>query len=786
MEMKRLGLCTKSLIVVPNHITEQWAAEWLQLYPSANILVATKKDFETQNRKKFCSRIATGDYDAIIIGHSQFEKIPMSLERQQAILERQIEEILEGIEQAKAQKAERYTVKQMERTRKSLETRLQKLNDQSRKDDVVTFEQLGVDRLFIDESHYFKNLFLATKMRNVGGIAQTEAQKSSDLFMKTQYLDELTGGRGVIFATGTPISNSMVELYTIQRYLQYRLLQEMGLVHFDDWASSFGETVTAIELSPEGTGYRAKTRFAKFYNLPELMAAFKEVADIQTADMLCLPVPKANFHTEVIQPSELQKEMIRGLAERAEKIRAGGVDPHVDNMLRITNDGRKLALDMRLINPLAADDPNGKVAVCARNVFRIWEQTKEKRSAQLVFCDLSTPTKDGSFNVYDDLKKKLMEQGIPEDEIAFIHDADSEAKKKELFAKVRTGQIRVLMGSTQKMGAGTNVQDKLIALHDLDCPWRPSDLQQRLGRIVRQGNDNEEVEIFRYVTEGTFDAYLYQLVENKQKFIAQIMTSKSPVRVADDVDETALSYSEIKALATGNPLIIEKCNLDMEVAKLNMLKASYLNQMYALEELVLRKYPEQIAGLTERIAGYEKDVALAAAHPKAKEGFCGMVIEGKQYEEKEDAGKAIIDVCTRMTGSDAVLLGSYRGFSMVLAYDSHSNEYRITLKGTLSHTVTLGADVFGNITRLDNALENLAGSLQAEQGSLEETKGQLKNARTELQMPFAREEELAEKTKRLKELNILLNMDQKDKTLIDSAPDEGEEPPARKVVGLER
>ena len=576
------------------------------------------------------------------------------------------------------------------------------------------------------------------------------------------------------------------ELYTIQRYLQYRTLQEMGLIHFDDWASNFGETVTAIELSPEGSGYRAKTRFAKFYNLPELMSAFKQVADIQTADMLKLPVPKANFHTEVIKPSELQQEMIKRLAERAEKIRAGGVDPHEDNMLRITNDGRKLALDMRLINPLAADDPNGKVAVCARNVYRIWEQTKEKRSTQLVFCDLSTPTKDGSFNVYDDLKKKLMEQGIPEDEIAFIHDADSEAKKKELFAKVRTGQIRVLMGSTQKMGAGTNVQDKLIALHDLDCPWRPSDLQQRLGRIVRQGNENEEVEIFRYVTEGTFDAYLYQLVENKQKFIAQIMTSKAPVRVADDVDETALSYSEIKALATGNPLIIEKCNLDMEVAKLNMLKASYLNQMYALEELVLRKYPEQIAGLTERIAGYEKDVALAAAHPKAKEGFCGMVIEGKQYEEKEDAGKAIIDVCTRMTGSDAVLLGSYRGFSMVLAYDSHSNEYRITLKGTLSHTVTLGADVFGNITRLDNALENLAGSLQAEQGRLEETKGQLENARTELAAPFAREEELAEKTKRLKELNILLNMDQKDKTLIDSAPDEGEEPPARKVVGLER
>ena len=786
MEMKRLGLCTKSLIVVPNHITEQWAAEWLQLYPSANILVATKKDFETQNRKKFCSRIATGDYDAIIIGHSQFEKIPMSLERQQAILERQIEEILEGIEQAKAQKAERYTVKQMERTRKSLETRLAKLNDQSRKDDTVTFEQLGVDRLFIDESHYFKNLFLATKMRNVGGIAQTEAQKSSDLFMKTQYLDELTGGRGVIFATGTPISNSMVELYTIQRYLQYRLLQEMGLVHFDDWAGSFGETVTAIELSPEGTGYRAKTRFAKFYNLPELMAAFKEVADIQTADMLCLPVPKANFHTEVIQPSELQKEMIRGLAERAEKIRAGGVDPHVDNMLRITNDGRKLALDMRLINPLAADDPNGKVAVCARNAFRIWEQTKEKRSAQLVFCDLSTPTTDGSFSVYDDLKKKLMDAGIPEEEIAFIHTADSEAKKKELFSKVRAGQVRVLLGSTAKMGAGTNVQDKLIALHDLDCPWRPSDLQQRLGRIVRQGNENEEVEIYRYVTEGTFDAYLYQLVENKQKFIAQIMTSKAPVRVADDVDETALSYSEIKALATGNPLIIEKCNLDMEVARLNMLKASHLNQVYALEELVYRKYPEEITRLTERIEGYEQDVALVAAHPKAQEGFCGMEVDGKHYTEKEDAGKAIIDVCTRMTGSDAVLLGQYRGFSMVLAYDGRSNEYRITLKGTLSHTVTLGADVFGNITRLDNALENLAGSLQAEQNSLEETKTQLENARTELAAPFAREEELAEKTARLKELNILLNMDEKDKTLMDDTPDEGEDVPARRVAELAR
>lgn len=786
MEMKRLGLCTKSMIVVPNHITEQWAAEFLQLYPSANILVATKKDFEKQNRKKFCSRISTGDYDAIIIGHSQFEKIPMSAERQQAILQQQINEILFGIEQAKSQKAERYTIKQMERTRKSLEAKLAKLNDQSRKDDVVTFEELGVDRIFIDESHYFKNLFLMTKMRNVGGIAQTEAQKSSDLFMKCQYLDELTGGRGVIFATGTPISNSMVELYTIQRYLQYRTLQEMGLIHFDDWASNFGETVTAIELSPEGSGYRAKTRFAKFYNLPELMSVFKQVADIQTADMLHLPVPKATFHTEVIKPSEIQQEMIKGLAERAEKIRGGGVDPHVDNMLRITNDGRKLALDMRLIQPLAPDDPDGKVAVCARNVYRIWEQTKEKRSTQLVFCDLSTPTTDGSFSVYDDLKKKLLDAGIPEEEIAFIHTADSEAKKKELFAKVRSGQVRVLLGSTQKMGAGTNVQDRLIALHDLDCPWRPSDLQQRLGRIVRQGNENEEVEIYRYVTEGTFDAYLYQLVENKQKFIAQIMTSKAPVRVADDVDETALSYSEIKALATGNPLIIEKCNLDMEVARLNMLKASHLNQVYALEELVHRKYPAEITRLTERIAGYEKDVELAKAHPKAQEGFCGMEVEGKHYAEKEDAGKAIIDVCTKMTGSDAVLLGQYRGFSMVLAYDGMSNEYRITLKGTLSHTVTLGADVFGNITRLDNALENLAGNLDAERAKLEEAKVQLENARTELATPFAREDELAEKTARLKELNILLNMDEKDKTLIDEVPDEGEEPPVRKVVGLER
>ena len=785
MEMKRLGLCTKSLIVVPNHITEQWAAEWLQLYPSANILVATKKDFETRNRKKFCARIATGDYDAVIIGHSQFEKIPISVERQAAILQQQIDEIMFGIEEAKSARAERYTVKQLERTRKSLEARLERLNDQSRKDDLVTFEELGVDRIFVDESHYFKNLFLATKMRNVGGIAQTEAQKSSDLFMKCRYLDEITEGRGVIFATGTPISNSMVELYTIQRYLQYSTLQEMGLIHFDDWASDFGETITAIELSPEGSGYRAKTRFAKFFNLPELMATFKQVADIQTADMLKLPVPKANFHTEVIQPSELQQEMVRGLAERAEDIRAGGVDPKTDNMLRITNDGRKLALDMRLINPLAMDDPNGKVATCARNVIQIWQQTRERRSAQLVFCDLSTPKEDGTFSVYNDLKEKMMEAGIPEEEIAFIHDANTEARKKELFSKVRSGQVRILMGSTQKMGAGTNVQDRLIALHDLDCPWRPSDLAQRLGRIVRQGNMNPEVEIFRYVTEGTFDAYLYQLVENKQKFIAQIMTSKAPVRVADDVDETALSYSEIKALATGNPLIIEKCNLDMDVGKLNMLKASYLSQKYALEEMVLRKYPEAITRLTERIAGYQQDVQLAAAHPKPKDGFAGITILDQPYADKEAAGKAILDVCTKMTGSNAVFLGQYRGFSLTLSYDGTSNEYRMTMKGTLSHTAVLGADVFGNLTRMDNVIDGLPGKLEAVRAELAETQVQIENARSELAAPFAREAELTEKTARLKELNILLNMDQKDNALIDDAPDE-EAPERPRSKGMER
>lgn len=787
MESKRLGLCTKSLIVVPNHITEQWSGEWLQLYPSANILVATKKDFETKNRKKFCARIATGDYDAVIIGHSQFEKIPMSAERQEIIIQRQIDEIMDGIDKAKRAKAERYTVKQLERTKKSLEVKMARLNDQSRKDSLVTFEELGVDRVFIDESHFFKNLFLATQMRNVGGIAQTEAQKSSDLFMKCQYLDEITGGRGVVFATGTPISNSMVELYTIQRYLQYHTLEEMYMLHFDDWAAAFGETITAIELSPEGSGYRAKTRFAKFYNLPELMSTFKLVADIQTADMLELPVPKANFHTEVIKPSEIQQEMIAGLAERAEKIRAGGVDPKVDNMLRITNDGRKLALDMRLINPLAADDPEGKVSVCAGNVYRIWEQTAKQRGTQLVFCDLSTPNGDGSFNVYDDLKNKLMAAGVPESEIAYIHDANTEARKKELFAKVRAGQVRILMGSTQKMGAGTNVQDRLVALHDLDCPWRPSDLAQRLGRIVRQGNGNDEVDIYRYVTEGTFDAYLYQLVENKQKFIAQIMTSKSPVRVADDIDETALSYSEIKALATGNPLIIEKCNLDMEVGKLNVLKASHLSQKYALEEMVLKKYPKMIQDLKQRILGYEQDAHLAGLHPKPKEGFAGIMLMGKELAEKEAAGKAIIDVCSTMTGSGtAEMIGEYRGFFLSITYDGAKNEYQMHLKGALSHTAMLGADVFGNITRIDNVIDGIAGKLDKVRSELANTETQMKNAKEQMNAPFAKEAELKEKEARLKELNILLNMDEKDRSLIDEVPEEEPEQVKSRAYALAR
>ena len=797
MEMKRLGLCTKSLVVVPNHITEQWAAEWLQLYPAANILVATERDFEKHNRRRLCARIATGDYDAVIIGHSQLMKIPLSRERQREILQRQINEVLLAISDAKRQKAENFTIKQMERTRKSLETRLEKLNDQSTKDDTVTFEELGIDRLFIDESHNFKNLFLMTKMRNVGGIAQTEAQKSSDLFAKCQYLDELTNSHGVIFATGTPISNSMVELYTIQRYLQYGTLQEMGLVHFDDWASDFGETVTAIELAPEGSGYRPKTRFAKFFNLPELMATFKMVADVQTADMLNLPVPKANFHTEVIQPNELQRAVVAELAERAERVRARAVDPSTDNMLRITNDGRKLALDMRLINPLAADDPNGKVATCARNVARIWAQTKDQRSTQLVFCDLSTPNKntpiemqknaegiyemipDQFTDVYNDLKKKLVAEGIPEEEIAFIHDAKTEQKKKELFAKVRGGEVRILMGSTAKMGAGTNVQDRLIALHDLECPWRPSDLQQRLGRIVRQGNQNPEVEIFRYVTEGTFDAYLYQLVESKQRFIAQIMTSKLPARAAEDVDETALSYAEIKALATGNPQIIEKCNLDMEVSKLNMLRASHLSQRYALEELVLRKYPAEIKELNERIAGYEQDSARLAEHPKPAEGIAPMVLNGVIYTERENAGKAIIHACTHMNGVETVPVGSYRGFDMVLSYDSKANEFHMTLKGSLSHPAVLGADAGGNVTRIDNALEKINERLENARSQLAHATEQLENARTEMTAPFPREAELAEKTRRLNELNVLLNLNESDRVVMSEEPDEDDKPRPR-------
>ena len=792
MEMKRLGLCTKSLVVVPNHITEQWAAEWLQLYPAANILVATERDFEKHNRRRLCARIATGDYDAVIIGHSQLMKIPLSRERQREILRRQINEVLLAISDAKRQRAENFTIKQMERTRKSLETRMEKLNDQSTKDDTVTFEELGIDRLFIDESHHFKNLFLMTKMRNVGGIAQTEAQKSSDLFAKCQYLDELTNSHGVIFATGTPISNSMVELYTIQRYLQYGTLQEMGLVHFDDWASDFGETVTAIELAPEGSGYRPKTRFAKFFNLPELMATFKMVADVQTADMLNLPVPKANFHTEVIQPNELQRAVVAELAERAERVRARVVDPSTDNMLRITNDGRKLALDMRLINPLAADDPNGKVATCARNVARIWAQTKDRRSTQLVFCDQSTPNKNAPIemqknaegvyemipdqftDVYNDLKKKLMAEGIPEEEIAFIHDAKTEQKKKELFAKVRGGEVRILVGSTAKMGAGTNVQDRLIALHDLDCPWRPSDLQQRLGRIVRQGNQNPEVEIFRYVTEGTFDAYLYQLVESKQRFIAQIMTSKLPARAAEDVDETALSYAEIKALATGNPQIIEKCNLDMEVSKLNMLRASHLSQRYALEELVLRKYPAEIKELNERIAGYEQDSARLAEHPKPAEGIAPMVLGGVIYTERENAGKAIIEACTHMNGAETVSIGSYRGFSMLLSYDGAANEFRMVLKGKLSHTAVLGADAGGNVTRIDNALEKITEHLANARSQLAHTTEQLENARTEMTAPFPKEAELAEKTRRLNELNVLLNLNEQDRPVMADEPDEGD------------
>ena len=787
MESKRLGLCQKSLFVVPNHLTEQWATEFLQLYPAANILVATRKDFETKNRKKFCGRIATGDYDAIIIGHSQFEKIPMSVERQRAILEQQIDEIMMGISEAKREKAENFTIKQMEKTKKGLQAKIDKLNDQSRKDDVVTFEELGVDRIFIDESHYFKNLFLYTKMRNVGGIAQTEAQKSSDLFMKCRYLDEITGGRGIVFATGTPISNSMVELYTIQRYLQMSALEEQGLQHFDSWAANYGETVTAIELSPEGTGYRAKTRFAKFYNLPELMSVFKNVADIQTADMLKLPVPEAHYHNIALKPSEYQKEIVASLAERAEKVRNREVDSSVDNMLMITNDGRKLALDQRLINPMLPSAPNSKAAKCAENVFEIWQRTADKRSTQMIFCDLSTPKDDGTFSVYDDIRAKLLELGVPENEIAFIHNAKSEAQKKDLFGKVRSGQVRILLGSTQRMGAGTNCQQKLIALHHLDCPWRPSDLQQREGRIIRQGNENPEVDIYSYVTEGTFDAYLYQLVESKQKFISQIMTSKSPVRSAEDVDEQALSYAEIKALASGNPMIKEKMDLDIEVSKLKLLKANHLSQKYALEDAISKGFPKQIAETQARIAGYGADIATVKenTHPNG-DGFSPLTLAGVTHADKKEAGAALLTMCQTMLSPEATQIGSYRGLTLELAFDTFAREYRLTMIGQLRHTVTLGTDVFGNLQRMDNALEGLPIKEQACREQLSNLQTQLETAKAEVQKPFPRETELNTKTARLEELNSLLNLDHKEPEIVDAGPDEDQRPPERRRPQLQR
>lgn len=787
MESKRLGLCQKSLFVVPNHLTEQWATEFLQLYPAANILVATRKDFETKNRKKFCGRIATGDYDAVIIGHSQFEKIPMSVERQRAILEQQIDEIMMGISEAKREKAENFTIKQMEKTKKGLQAKIDKLNDQSRKDDVVTFEELGVDRIFIDESHYFKNLFLYTKMRNVGGIAQTEAQKSSDLFMKCRYLDEITGGRGIVFATGTPISNSMVELYTIQRYLQMSALEEQGLQHFDAWAANYGETVTAIELSPEGTGYRAKTRFAKFYNLPELMSVFKNVADIQTADMLKLPVPEAHYHNIALKPSEYQKEIVASLAERAEKVRNRMVDSTEDNMLLITNDGRKLALDQRLVNPMLPSDPNSKAAKCAENVFEIWKRTADQRSTQMIFCDLSTPKDDGTFSVYDDIRAKLLELGIPENEIAFIHNAKSEAQKKDLFGKVRSGQVRILLGSTQRMGAGTNCQQKLIALHHLDCPWRPSDLQQREGRIIRQGNENPEVDIYSYVTEGTFDAYLYQLVESKQKFISQIMTSKSPVRSAEDVDEQALSYAEIKALASGNPMIKEKMDLDIEVSKLKLLKSNHLSQKYALEDAISKGFPKQIAETQARIAGYGADIATVKenTHPNG-DGFSPLTLAGVTHTDKKEAGAALLTMCQTMLSPEATQVGSYRGLTLELSFDTFAREYRLTMIGQLRHTVTLGTDVFGNLQRMDNALEGLPIKEQACREQLSNLQTQLETAKAEVQKPFPREAELNTKTARLEELNTLLNLDHKEPEIVDAEPDEDQRPPERRRPQLER
>ena len=773
MESKRLGLCSKSLFVVPNHLTEQWAAEFLQLYPAANILVATKKDFETANRKRFCGRIATGDYDAIIIGHSQFEKIPMSIERQRALLEQQIDEITDGIAELKENRGDNFSIKQLEKTRKSIKVKLQKLNDQTRKDDVVTFEELGVDRLFIDESHYYKNLYLYTKMRNVGGIAQTEAQKSSDLFMKCRYLDEITGGRGTVFATGTPISNSMVELYTIQRYLQYETLVENGLQHFDAWASTFGETVTAYELKPEGTGYRTKTRFAKFYNLPELMAMFKQVADIKTADTLNLPTPTPHYHNVAVKPSEMQKTMVADLAERAEKVRGGNVDPSVDNMLKITNDGRKLALDQRMINPMLPDNEGSKINACVDNIFTIWQDNTEKKSAQLVFCDLSTPKPDAEFSVYTDIRQKLIERGVPESEIRFIHEAKTEVQKQELFKKVRKGEVRVLLGSTQKMGAGTNVQTKLIALHDIDCPWRPSDLEQRSGRIIRQGNENPDVEIYRYVTEETFDAYLYQLVEGKQKFAAQIMTSKSPVRTAEDIDDTALSYAEIKMLATGNPYIKEKMDMDIQVNKLKMLKSYYLSQKYDLEDKIIKFYPQEIALQTARIKGLKADLEIQKTHPKEIDGkFVGMTIQGTEYKDKAEAGKAIIEFCKTKTNADTEILGEYRGFKMEIEFNQYERAYVVTLRENSSYHITLGTDIHGNITRLDNAIDGIESRLDKAEEQLANTQAQLETAKVEVEKPFAQEDELQQKMARLTELNALLDMNQGDVPVVGGEPDE--------------
>lgn len=781
MESKRLGLCHKSMVVVPNHIIEQFAAEWLQLYPAANLLVATKKDFETKNRKRFCARIATSDIDAVIIGHSQFERIPLSIERQQRTIRSQIEELVQGITEEKARNGNKFTIKQLEKTKKSLLVRLEKLNDQSKKDQVINFEELGIDRLFVDEADGYKNLYLYTKMRNVAGIAQTEALKSSDMFMKCQYLDELTGGKGVVFATGTPVSNSVVELYTMQRYLQHHTLVEHNLQHFDAWASTFGETVTAIELAPEGTGYRLKTRFAKFYNLPELMQMFREVADIQTADMLNLPVPEVEYRVVSVKPSEMQRDMVAELGERAERVRDGMVNATEDNMLLITNDGRKLALDQRMMNELLPDYPESKVNACVEEVYNFWEQGQEKRLTQLVFCDLSTPKTDGSFSVYNDVRDKLIAKGIPPEEIAFIHDANTEVRKKELFSKVRRGAVRILMGSTFKMGAGTNVQDLIIASHDLDCPWRPRDLEQRAGRTVRQGNKNPKVDIVRYVTEGTFDAYLYQIIENKQKFISQIMTSKSPARSVEDIDEVALSYAEIKALAVGNPYIKEKMDLDIQVSKLQLLKQSFLSQKYEMEDKAVRYFPNEIKQCEQRIADYESDIALAKENtPPDRETFPAMQIHDVVYTEKKEAGQAIIEACKAMKSAEAVLLGRYRGFPMKLSYDSFQKVFIISMYGKQVYHVPLGSDIHGNITRLDNKIQELPDKMLRWQDELENLKVQLENAKEEAQKEFPQEEELAEKVARLGELNVLLDMDKKDQVLLDDGEGVEIEPEQKK------